>query len=774
MNNSKFWKRRIFSLLLALTLLCGGMAPAILAMEADAATTTPEDGIRALSQLIAAHDEETFFSAMTLTAGETEAAIDGEPLPLNEAPAISGGQALLPKEAIAAVRELPAAAARFRADDHALVTQSEAETLGLEVEILPEDGTILVTAPFQTRRLLVKTADGTLDNTFSATTVLSLSDNRFVLQYDTEQAAKDACLWLEANPLVLYAEPDGVLTAGHLEFRETASAEATAAAVQASETVQAAGTVQATGTGWGSSYIGAADFQAKLPANPTTITVAVLDTGVDVSHTMFAGRISDVRWNFVNDNKYPTDAYGHGTHVSGIVVDSTASNVKIMPLKVLDDEGNGYDSVIIEAVRYAVDKGAKVVNMSLSGIKPKQQATLNGWIDAIAYAASRGVTLCGSTGNDGKNDKHYPAAFSGVIAVAASTSSDSPASFSNYGTHTDIGAPGVDIRSAYPGNQYRWANGTSMSTPYVSAAAALLLSYRPNMPQNAILPYLQATSTPWTTSTQLHGAGVVNLTPRTSITPRGIILDEGQTADISSVFACPPVSYANAAFTSNVPAVAATTQNGGILALRPGSAVVSAQSASLNASVPVKVREIVGTAAANASVTIKQISMSATPTKTRYELGKPLNIAGGKLRIDYSDGVVSTINLTAGMLRTVFNPNQMGAQKINMELGGKTTSFTVTVYPTGTPASLTLTYKKTYPKFPNGGNTAIFWKSSNNKVLVVNANGSIEYKGPGTATIYTVIKQNGADVVIAETKVTVKFTFWQWIMYIVLFGWIWM
>ena len=749
MNAGKTW-RRALSLCLAVLLLCGGLPLAVSAAE----TAAPEDSVRALSQLVEEHFEDTFFSSMLLIAGETEAAIDGEALPLAQAPTIEQGQALLPEEAIAAVRELSepgTVSAQRRAKKSALITQSEAEELGLQVAVDEEEGTILVTAPFQTRRLLVKTTGCALAETFGAATVLSLSENRFVLQYDTEQAAKDACLQLGSAPSVLYAEPDGVLTSAEMEI---------------------AGTVEAAALNWSAASVGATAFQAKLPANPPVITVAVLDTGLDIYHSFFQNRISDVRWNFVSNNGTPSDGQGHGTHVSGTVADCTAGNVKIMPLKVLNDKGEGTDILTMEAVRYAVDKGANVVNLSLSG----SEANINSWNDTVSYAAQRGVTIVAATGNgepQGRNVKHYPAAISGVIAVTASTSSNAPAGFAHYGSHADIGAPGEYIYSTYPGNRYATASGTSMATPHVSAAAALLLSYQPNMPTDAILPYLQATSAPWSTGTQLHGAGVLNLTPRT-ITPRGIILDEGQSADISSVFECPPVSYASASFVSGTPAIAAVTANGGIQALRPGSTAIAVNSAALNVSVPVKVRDNGGTAVTNPSVTIRGISMSALPAKTRYPQGEALNVAGGKLRVEYTDGVVGTVNLSAAMLRTVFDTTTYGAQTIAVELGGATTSFIATVYPPGIPENLTLTYKKDYFVFTNGGHPGIYWKSSKDKVLAVNADGSVKFNGQGKITIYTMMNQGGAEVVIAETKVTVKCTFWQWLAVIFLFGWIWM
>ena len=657
MKVRKSWKRRGLSLCVALLLLCGSLPLAISAAE----TGTPEDSIRALSQLVAENHEDAFFSSMVLTTGEPEAAIDGNPLPLAEAPAIEQGQALLPIEAIAAVREMPPetglVSAEQAEEQSTLITQSEAENLGLQVQV--EDDTILVTAPFQTRRLIVKTANGKLSNRFGASTVLSLPENRFVLQYDTEQAARDACLQLEATPSVLYAEPDGVLTVS-----ETEAAEA----------------VEAAALGWGADRIGSAAFQAILPANPPTITVAVLDSGIDANHPVFADRVSDARWNFVDNNNNTADGHSHGTHVAGIVADCTPSNVKIMPVKVLSDTGKGFDTITMEAVRYAVNNGAKVVNLSLSGA----DTTINSWNDTANHAARHGVTIFAATGNGGKDVRHYPAAIAGVIAVTSSTSANAPAASANYGAHADIGAPGDNIRSTMPGGGYGNKSGTSMATPHASAAAALLLSYQPNMPPEAILPYLQATSNPWATSTQLHGAGIINLTPRT-ITPRGLILDEGQSADLSYVFACPPVSYASASFTSNAPDAAAVTPDGGILGLRPGSAVVSMQSAVLSATVPVQVR------------------------------------AGGSI-----------------------------------------------------PKHLTLLYKKDYPTFLRTGNPGVFWKSSNSKVLVVNADGQVEFKGQGKATIYTMVNRSGTEFAVAETKVTVKYTFLQWLAVIFLFGWIWM
>ena len=242
----------------------------------------------------------------------------------------------------------------------------------------------------------------------------------------------------------------------------------------------------------------------ELATGDSNTVVAVTDTGVDFSHPDLAdqrwvntldplgggdddgnGLVDDWSgWDFVNDDNDPFDDNRHGTHVSGTIgaegnngvgVVGVNWNVKIMALKFLNSAGSGTTADAIASTLYAADHGADVSSNSWGG-GPYDQALL----DAIEYGASRGMLFVAAAGNDGFNNDvtpTYPATYASdaVLAVAATDHSDGLAFFSSYGARTvDLGAPGVGILSTTPGNSYGSFDGTSMATPHVAGAAALV------------------------------------------------------------------------------------------------------------------------------------------------------------------------------------------------------------------------------------------------------------------------------------------------------------
>jgi len=214
------------------------------------------------------------------------------------------------------------------------------------------------------------------------------------------------------------------------------------------------------------------------------ITVAVVDSGVAASHPDLSGRVERGH-DFVDDDEDASDAYGHGTHVAGIVaatgdngvgVAGMAWRARVLPVRVLDGSGYGYYSDIIAGIRYAADHGARVINLSLGGAAYSQALQ-----EAVDYARSKGCVLVAAAGNNGQDSLSYPAACEGVLAVGATDPEDRPASFSNRGEELDLVAPGVAIYSAYPESRYASLSGTSMAAPQVSGAVALLLSREPGL-----------------------------------------------------------------------------------------------------------------------------------------------------------------------------------------------------------------------------------------------------------------------------------------------------
>jgi subtilisin family serine protease/uncharacterized protein YkwD len=242
-----------------------------------------------------------------------------------------------------------------------------------------------------------------------------------------------------------------------------------------------------------------------LSQGESDVIVAVIDTGVDLDHPEFAGRLTG-GWDFYNGDASPDDDNGHGTHVAGIAaaagnngtgVAGVAWGVRIMPVKVLNSAGNGYYSDMIDGIDWALTNGASVINMSLGGTleSPSMQA-------AVTRAHNDGVLVVAAAGNCGdqyymyngctyQDQPKYPAAHDHVLAVASTTDDDAQASHSNQNDYVDVAAPGSDIYSTYVGGGYAWMDGTSMASPFVAGLAALILSrypgYTPDQVADAIV-----------------------------------------------------------------------------------------------------------------------------------------------------------------------------------------------------------------------------------------------------------------------------------------------
>ena len=162
-------------------------------------------------------------------------------------------------------------------------------------------------------------------------------------------------------------------------------------------------------------------------------------------------------------------ALGHGTMVAGLI-HLVAPNAMIMPVKAFDANGSATMSQVIAGIYFAVKRGADVINMSFSSQQSSDELK-----KAIAYAVSNGVICVASVGNDGSDVSVYPAAYDSIIGVGSTNNLDARSSFSNYGSTADLAAPGEGLITTYPRNRYAAAWGTSLSTPLVAGAAALLI-----------------------------------------------------------------------------------------------------------------------------------------------------------------------------------------------------------------------------------------------------------------------------------------------------------
>ncbi|HWO73652.1 MAG TPA: S8 family serine peptidase [Dehalococcoidia bacterium] len=249
-------------------------------------------------------------------------------------------------------------------------------------------------------------------------------------------------------------------------------------------------------------YVGTPDADMDAPeawaiSTGGPVKVAVIDTGIDYNHPDLKANYAG-GYDFLNNDSDPMDDQGHGTHVSGTIaalmnnqtlgeeegVVGVAPNAKLLAYKVCGPDGNCDDFAIQQAVDAAVAAGAKVLNMSFGG--PDISQSLN---EAIQRAWNANVLTVAGAGNEGNTALFYPAAFENVIAVAAYDEDHRRATFSTYGNWVEVSAPGNVIMSTYPmaacggagsvpGDTgcYTWLSGTSMATPHVSGAAALVWS----------------------------------------------------------------------------------------------------------------------------------------------------------------------------------------------------------------------------------------------------------------------------------------------------------
>lgn len=236
---------------------------------------------------------------------------------------------------------------------------------------------------------------------------------------------------------------------------------------------------------WGRTRIRADAYASYLRGKnlSSSVTVAVIDSGVDTTHPLIRSSVSG--YDFYKDAK----PHWHGTFVAGIIMDCTdgLDGIRIMSIRAAGEDGKGTGVTVGQGVFLAAELGADVINISMCGPHSSYIET------GVRYALSKGITVVASAGNESDNvGKYCPAHIPGCITVSAMTKGNGLYSTSNYGDGIDLCAPGEDIKSAAPGGGYTYAGETSAAAPHVSAAAALLLYEHPGLSYQEVANRLYA------------------------------------------------------------------------------------------------------------------------------------------------------------------------------------------------------------------------------------------------------------------------------------------
>ena len=373
--------------------------------------------------------------------------------------------------------------------------------------------------------LLVRYKDGTTSKTKSnvlkkmqAQEIAREKSGIYRYKLPDGKSVQDALLEIENDTNVLYAEPNFRVTAYEVKNTENSVVSVVYDTYFNEQWGLAAIDVQGAWSAWET---------AGSPDNK--VILAIIDQGIDLTHPDLVNRIStEYQYDFVdNDTCAATDdpvEESHGTHVAGIATAEMndlgivgvagLANVKIMPVRVLDSEGYGTYWGVAQGIYWAADHGASIISMSLGGSEYSKALA-----EAVSYAQNKGMLVVAAAGNEyGKASGSYPAAYPGVLTVAAMQSDLKPAEFSNFGPEVEVAAPGVDILSTIPWESTgengmkgydSWA-GTSMSTPFVSGLAALVKAVHPDYNAAQLAWVIESSVTVPDDWDNKYGCGVIN------------------------------------------------------------------------------------------------------------------------------------------------------------------------------------------------------------------------------------------------------------------------
>lgn len=425
--------------------------------------------------------------------------------------------------------------------------------------------TIHVESEFGMKQILVM---GELTNTYGAASAVTY-DGQTLLVFDSTEATREAYEELvntigAENVLLdqvisVLEESEEVLPDVSAQEEESASPEETVTEdqpleetgeanlpeeidlttaeddqIEPSEDTEPAGEFK----GWGTAFMGLDYEQDQFSDRDDSLTIAVLDSGINKDHEIFEDTtISEDSRDFTDTATDYTDRLGHGTKVSGIIAESTPSSVELLVLKVLNDEGRGSVISMLQALDYAVEHGARIANLSFGNVYTDKQLSaaydkLDGAsIDQfIGKIAGKDLVMCAASGNDGadmdqKDYNFFPAESPYTIAVGSIDKDGGHVSSSNYGDNLDLVAPGSKLTLATAGGtkEYATGNGTSFACPYISACAAYLLMDSDEHTPDTVRAQLRTITDPTVTGTgewtKKLGYGMPKYTKDTVLSP---------------------------------------------------------------------------------------------------------------------------------------------------------------------------------------------------------------------------------------------------------------
>ena len=438
--------------------------------DAEPAEVTVLSDYRSISRALTENEDD--FASMTVDQSDGRIVKDGE-------------EGSLASEYGAASREVKTAISSTSKMESFLEKKDGDTIYQVDKE---KSGDYVVTAPYHSRRLIIKSLIKN-DTLGAAHVYYNTKDKETILEFKSDEETKSAY----ERAAAAYGENNCFVD--QIFYYEDIMCSAGTSSSSAGKCIS-----------WGNRYMGMNKLKREAPSMGYNkkIVVAVIDSGINRHNPLFSGgRILRSSWNFAYCNSNYSDDYGHGTHVAGIIADATPSNVKLLVLKVLNYKGQANLYAMMNALRYALECNAQIINMSMGAQLGKHQK-VNFLNNDIAKAWKRNIPICCSAGNAGINAKHfYPANLSKTITVAAINSKGKRGwykthgrrfYFSCYGKKVDFAAPGTRILSAGWGSSYRKLTGTSMAAPHITAAIAYLKMMDPNMSVPKVKKQLKSVS----------------------------------------------------------------------------------------------------------------------------------------------------------------------------------------------------------------------------------------------------------------------------------------